>query len=327
MVDGVDVRYFRRAGAYRWSPVVPQAYAAARRSTTDVVHVFGLRDGLTTPVAMGRLAARRPYLVEPMGMLVPRVRSIGLKNAFDRTVAHRLLRRAAALIATSNQERHEIAAAVPGATVHLRRNPIAAPGPVTADGALRRRLGVGENDLLVAYVGRVSTKKGLDLLAEAIAKTPGVHALIVGPDAGDGGARQLQTAIARARVSDRVHVEPARWGIARDELVAACDTFVLPSRTENFGNAAAEAAALGIALVVTDQCGIAELVTPHDAGIVCAVSTPALATALATLRDDEQRRRRCGANARELARELEPARIAALQDDIYNGILECASSS
>jgi glycosyltransferase involved in cell wall biosynthesis len=49
--------------------------------------------------------------------------------------------------------------------------------------------------------------------------------------------------------------------------------FVLPSQNENFGNTAAESAAAGTPVVVTQQCGIAPLladvaglVVPHDAG-------------------------------------------------------------
>ena len=43
------------------------------------------------------------------------------------------------------------------------------------------------------------------------------------------------------------------------ELYGEADVFVLPSRNESFGMVAAEAAAAGVAVVLTDQCGVAEL--------------------------------------------------------------------
>jgi glycosyltransferase involved in cell wall biosynthesis len=55
---------------------------------------------------------------------------------------------------------------------------------------------------------------------------------------------------------------------------------VLPSLTENFGNAAAEAIALGTPAVVTDQCGVATLVTETGMGRVVAVDTHAVIAAI-----------------------------------------------
>ncbi len=320
-VDGVSVRYFRRLGAYRWSPIVPQVYFEARRATVDLAHIFGLRDGLTVPASAGFKAAGIPYVVEPMGMLVPRVRSLGLKRAFDSAIGERLLRGAAGLIATSEQERGEIGQAVPGSRVWLRRNPIATPASTDPDDTLRDRLGIAAGAFLVAYVGRVSTKKGLDLLAHATAITRDVHALIVGPDSGDGGEAQLTQAVAKHGVSDRIHRLAPVWGHQRDRLVAACDAFVLPSRTENFGNAAAEASAVGIPVIVTAECGVAELVAEFDAGIVTGVDVEDLAAALRHLRDDPPLRARMGANGRRLAAELAPDKIGAQQEAIYREIL------
>ena len=61
--------------------------------------------------------------------------------------------------------------------------------------------------------------------------------------------------------------DAAKWEAYRD-----ADVFVLPSQNENFGNTAAEAAAAGTPVVVTEDCGVAPLlagiaglVVPHDA--------------------------------------------------------------
>ena len=52
------------------------------------------------------------------------------------------------------------------------------------------------------------------------------------------------------------------------DLYADADVFVLPSAGESFGMVAAEAAAAGTAVVVTDQCGIAEWLSPDGALVV-----------------------------------------------------------
>src|SRR3984893_6528983 len=64
--------------------------------------------------------------------------------------------------------------------------------------------------------------------------------------------------------------ERAKWAAYRD-----ADVFVLPSQNENFGNTAAEAAAAGTPVIVTEECGIAPLLAgvaglavPYDAAAI-----------------------------------------------------------
>ena len=57
---------------------------------------------------------------------------------------------------------------------------------------MRSTLGIDADVPLVLNVGRLSFKKGLDLLLEAVAELPGVHLAIVGPDDGDGTRELLQ---------------------------------------------------------------------------------------------------------------------------------------
>jgi glycosyltransferase involved in cell wall biosynthesis len=57
--------------------------------------------------------------------------------------------------------------------------------------------------------------------------------------------------------------EHGLWGDDKASAFADSDAFCLCSATENFGNAPAEAAALGLPVVVSDQCGVAEFL---DAG-------------------------------------------------------------
>jgi glycosyltransferase involved in cell wall biosynthesis len=56
-----------------------------------------------------------------------------------------------------------------------------------------------------------------------------------------------------------VVIEPnGLWGAEKGLALADSDAFCLCSATENFGNAPAEAAAVGIPVVVSDRCGVAE---------------------------------------------------------------------
>jgi glycosyltransferase involved in cell wall biosynthesis len=63
------------------------------------------------------------------------------------------------------------------------------------------------------------------------------------------------------------------------------DVFALPSRYENFANAAAEAMACGVPVIITDACGIRSLVE-GKAGLVIPPEKQALTDALGKMLGD-----------------------------------------
>lgn len=98
------------------------------------------------------------------------------------------------------------------------------------------------------------------LAAEAL---PDAWVLVVGPAERDGALEQLHQIIRSSSARSRIVVHPAGvWGSDKYSLFAEADCFALPSLHENFGNAAAEAAASGLPVVVSDRCGVAEFLPP-----------------------------------------------------------------
>jgi glycosyltransferase involved in cell wall biosynthesis len=114
---------------------------------------------------------------------------------------------------------------------------------------------------------------------------------------------------------DRLHADAASLGIAADVLwtgflagddkdaaLADADVFVLPSRSENFGLAVAEAMAAGLPVIVSDRVGIHDEIAAASAGLVVRCDAGDLARAMARLLTDPGLRARLGAAARSLAR-------------------------
>jgi glycosyltransferase involved in cell wall biosynthesis len=77
---------------------------------------------------------------------------------------------------------------------------------------------------------------------------------------------------------------------------------VLPSQNENFGNTAAESAACGTPVIVTDRCGVASFV--GNAGLVVPHDRRAIEEALGQLLGDSALHRRCQGGCAEMARSL-----------------------
>jgi len=314
---GVHVHELATPLRYRWMGVTPSLPLVLRSlPQPDVVHVFGYRDVVTTLTGAWAGIRSIPYVFEPLDMYVRRYRNLPLKRSFDRLLGERVARGAALVLAVSELERVElIEAGLDPARVVVRPNGF--PAPHTERGTiLRARLGIGPEVPLVLNVGRISFKKGLDLLLEAVAGIPDVHVAIVGPDDGDGTFARLETLRARPELAGRVHLVPPFDERQPRELYGEADVFVLPSRNESFGMVAAEAAAAGTPVVVTDRCGVAALLGERAALIVPPAVEPIRAAIVRVLADPALRER-LGAGGREVAQEVSWESVVGEQERLY----------
>jgi glycosyltransferase involved in cell wall biosynthesis len=199
-------------------------------------------------------------------MLHPRVRSLTLKRAFDSTIGRLVRDGAATLIVTSSVEREDLArAGLDPGRVRVRPNGVSFDGlwPLPDRGPLRERLRIPTDVPLVVTLARLAAIKRLPTLVRAVSRVPSTHLLIAGPNEGDGTLGSIHDVANRQGVRDRVHVDPSgMWGSDKAAALADADVFCLPSSYESFGTAAAEAAGVGVPVVLTEGCGVKD-VLPH----------------------------------------------------------------
>ena len=82
-------------------------------------------------------------------------------------------------------------------------------------------------------------------------------------------------------MNGRLHIDVrGMWDRRKLDAFSDADCFALPSQTENFGNAAAEAAAIGLPVVVSDACGVAEVLDPSAHRVIGVGDVDALAAAI-----------------------------------------------
>jgi glycosyltransferase involved in cell wall biosynthesis len=137
----------------------------------------------------------------------------------------------------------------------------------------RRALGLGPDDLLVTYIGRIAREKNLtQLLAawDALAPERGTAQLAL------VGRGPLEDEIRRRQIPG-VHVLGLMHGPDLAEAYASADLFVFPSATETFGNSLLEAMGSGLPCLAAGAAGVLEfaqhgrnayLVTPNSAGAI-----------------------------------------------------------
>src|SRR5438034_7579225 len=279
VVDGATVRYLATPLRYRWMGITPTLpLALARSHRPDVVHVFGFRDPVTTGTAAWCRVRRVPYVFEPLGMFEPRLRKVLLKRVLDGTLYRGVARGGAAVVVASPRERDGvIACGVDHGKVHVRGNVFPEPrGNGTTNGSLRTQLHIPAEAPLILYVGRIAAGKVIEHIIEAVRQIPDAHLVVAGPDDRDGTSALLQQAQSATVTAGRVHTLQETEEPPRD-LYPQADVFVLASEGESFGIVAAEAAAAGTPVIVSDRCGIAgcfeegeALIVPYDREAVVA---------------------------------------------------------
>lgn len=169
--------------------------------------------------------------------------------------------------------------------------------------AMRRRLGVRPDDLLVGAVGTIKKVKGQAVLLEAIRPLLAQHPqlrLVLAGELTRGYGEELERRVVELGLVGRVLLP----GVVEEvpDLLQALDLFVLPSLSEGMSNALLEAMAAGRAIVATDAGGNPECLDGGSAGLlVPAGEAEALERALARMIESPERRREFGARAAERA--------------------------
>jgi glycosyltransferase involved in cell wall biosynthesis len=178
--------------------------------------------------------------------------------------------------------------------------------PARADrAAARAQLGLDPDAVVVAVLGRISGWKGQDVLVralgeDALRERSDVVALIAGaPWQGEERhERELRELAGVRGVTERVRIAGFIEDV--DLVYGAADIVAVPSKQPDpFPNAALEAAAAGCCVVASAHGGLPEMLRDGETGVLVAPGdAAALATAIAALADDPQRRSALGAAAR-----------------------------
>lgn len=164
--------------------------------------------------------------------------------------------------------------------------------------AARAVLGVDPEAFVVMFAGKLSARKGVDLMPQAVAGLPAaLRSRVVLLFAGDGALRgDLEAAAARAGIEARFAGFRQQHDLS--ECYHASDVLVLPSRfAETWGLVVNEALHHGVPSVVSERVGCAPDLIDDTTGVVCvAGSAPALTDALvkaAALAGRPEIRERC----------------------------------
>ena len=191
-------------------------------------------------------------------------------------------------------------------------------------GAYRKSIGVGENDKMILFTGRLTFVKGIDTLVRAMGKVAAqqknTKLVVLGRGEMDN---ELKLLAAQMGVKDKV-IMVDKWVDEKERLLlyASCDAMCSPSRYEPFGIVPLEAMSMGKPVVV-GVGGMRESVIDGEQGFFCDPNNPEdIANKLLQILKDDKLARQMGRKARDRVEKVFTwKRIAKQTIELYETII------
>lgn len=298
-----------------------------------IVHDFGLWLPANHAVASVCNRLNIPRVCSPCGMLAPwALRHKAWKKKLAWWLYQRRdLSRSNVLVATAGPEMQDIHRNFPGKPIALVPNGVelrATTESRTLKPELRDQGSVARSQgRRVVFLGRLHPVKGLNNLVEAWNRVQpvGWQCILAGPNEA-GHQAELEKLIRRYHLQNSFQFPGMMANGAKRDLLEQADVFVLPSFTENFGVAAAEALACGLPVIATKGTPWQEIVE-HKCGWWVDMGVEPLAEALkqAFSMTEEQRRDMGRRGRRLIAEKYSWPKIAADMKAVYEWVLGSGS--
>lgn len=251
----------------------------------DIVHLMGHWGVLNAVVYLAVRRVGKPYAVCPAGALPIFGRSRLLKRLYNFLIGSSIIRNAAAWIAVTAAEFPQFESyGIPASQITVIPNGVCQDDFLPVDTEKFRRAKNLPDVPVILFMGRLNFIKGPDLLLQAFAlvqdRIPGYHLVFAGPD--EGMQPALTEAAQQLGIAERVHFLGFVGGKDKAAAYRMASLLVVPSRQEAMSIVALEAGISGIPVMLTDQCGFAEI-TAIDSGLEVPASVAGIADGLVRL--------------------------------------------
>jgi len=219
-----------------------------------------------------------PYYVFPHGMLDPWFKeTFPLKHLkkwlYWPWAEYRVLRNAAAVIFTSEEERSQARKSFWLYRCREKVSPLGVEAPPISSNAKSEflsRYPQLQNTRIFLFLGRLHPKKGCDMLLEAFAQmrsNDSISLILAGPDQ-VGWESDLRRQVTRLNLTNRIVFTGMLEGPMKQGAFANAEAFVLPSHQENFGISVVEALAARVPVLISNRVNIWREIEADRAGYV-----------------------------------------------------------
>lgn len=244
----------------------------------DVIHIHGTWTPILAVASYIALLKGIPFVVSPHGCLEPwALQHRGLKKKLALGLYQkRIFLKAGMMVATAEQELESIRRLGIKTPVAVVPNGVDIPSVASKCSNIAMN---GHRKIL--FLSRIHPKKGLRDLVAAWAKVrqPGWRVIIAGPDE-EGHLDEIRLQIDSLGLGGDFEFPGLVTGDRKEALFVGADLFVLPTYSENFGIAVAEALARGVPVITTTGAPWRDIedwncgwwVQPGVEGVACALA-------------------------------------------------------
>ena len=270
-----------------------------------------------------------PYTMRAMGQLSSWALNQGQlkKKLYLALLERRNLRNASAIHCTSLAEAQDVSAL--GIYTPRVVLPLGVDQPahtVDASILLRNQYGIPEQTPIILFISRLDKKKRVDLVIESLSKLRDREYTFYSIIAGSGDSnyvRKLMELVDKHDLHNYISFPGFVDGPDKNILLQGSDLFVLPSHSENFGIAVAEALIAKLPVIITHGIQISSDILAANAGLVIEDNIDSLTSAIANLIDDSILRQNLGQNGYNFAKtHYDWHTISQNLSDVYGSICE-----
>ena len=307
-IDGIRVFYFKNLSNNFKNkltidtPVSLIGHLKKTVSDFDIIHIHEHRHSLA--IATHRYAKKNsiPYVLQAHGSVLPFFQKEKLKEVFDKLWGFDILHDASRAFALTEVEKEQYLKM----GVSKDRIDIVPLGidineynHLPDEGKFKSKHGIGSEERVILFLGRIHEIKGLDLLVKSFARISedDVKLAIVGGDY--GFKEELENLIETLDLTDKVIFPGVLTGENKIEALVDCDIFIMPSRYESVTTSGLEAMACFKPLILTKNNHIQTWVKDNT-GLVCEFDEEDLSNCIETLLNDKSLCERFGNNGRKL---------------------------
>jgi glycosyltransferase involved in cell wall biosynthesis len=292
----------------------------------DVVHIHEYRSFQTIAACHYAEKYNIPYVLQPHGSLPRIIEKQILKKIYDTVWGNKTLKDAEGVIAlTSVEAEQAVTMGVNRDKIHIIPNgaDLSQWESVPSQGGFRAQYNIPSDMHVILYLGRLHSIKGIDLLIRAFEivskERDDCILVVVGPD--NGSLSGLEKITKGLNLCDKVLFTGPLYGKDKSAVYYDSDIYVLPSHYEAFPMTVLEAWAFRKPVIVTENCGIKDLV--HGSGQVVQPNPQDLASALQEYLQQDSLRHRHGQNGyNKLYESLSIQTTVDCVEDLYREVIK-----
>jgi len=276
-IDNLRVYYFKNVSNSLLSriklPITPGILRAKHfLKQFNLIHLHEYRTFQNIVIAHYARKYKIPYLVTPHGSLATHGKFTTAKKIFDFLFGKKILQRSSRILVLSKQvgrgaprralarHNHKIIQIKNGINlVEFKKS--------LPENLFRQKFKLGDSPFIL-FLGRINPIKGLDFLIDVFSKVskelPQVKLVLAGPD--ENYRKKLENKIKEKKLGPKIIFTGPLSGKLKLSALREANPFVYPSRYEAFPLSPLEAIASKTPVIISDQCGIANLFSQKKLG-------------------------------------------------------------